>query len=247
MIKGKLKKQIVFSDYDGTIYIPDQDMKQNVKKIEEYHNIGGKFVIVTGRSKMSIKKVIEKYNIPYDYIISNNGAIIFDNNGSKIYEQNISIEISNRIIEYLKTKKDIEINFYAEEDKVEYNYQKLLKIRVKTPNNEIAKAIEIEINKLFKEDVIAYANFPAIYYKDLNFAIVDIVSIKAGKENAIKELLEILNIKGIEAVTIGDGRNDISMIKDYNGYSMETAEQEVKEVARKIFKNIAEAIEYIIK
>ena len=44
---------------------------------------------------------------------------------------------------------------------------------------------------------------------------------------------------------MGDGRNDIAMIREYNGYSMETAENEVKKVASKIFKNIAEALEYL--
>lgn len=65
----KLKKQIVFSDYDGTIYITEENMCKNVKAIEEYINNGGKFVIVTGRSKTSVSNVIKQYNILYDYII----------------------------------------------------------------------------------------------------------------------------------------------------------------------------------
>ena len=67
-----IKKQIVFSDYDGTIYITEENMKRNVKAIEEYRNCGGEFVIVTGRSKTSVSNVIKQYNIPYDYIIPNN-------------------------------------------------------------------------------------------------------------------------------------------------------------------------------
>lgn len=35
-----LKKQIVFSDYDGTIYINEQDMEKNIKYIEEYRRLG---------------------------------------------------------------------------------------------------------------------------------------------------------------------------------------------------------------
>lgn len=81
-----------------------------------------------------------------------------------------------------------------------------------------------------------------MYYDNHNFVIVDIVSKNAGKENAIRKLLEILNIKKEQVVTIGDGRNDIAMIKEYNGYSMRTAEKAVQKSAIKIFESVAEAL-----
>ena len=86
-----------------------------------------------------------------------------------------------------------------------------------------------------------------MYYDNHDFVIIDIVSKNAGKEKAINKLLQILNIEKEQVISIGDGRNDIDMIKEYNGYSMETAEEEVKEVASKIFKNISEALEYLEK
>ena len=247
MAIDKLKKQIVFSDYDGTIYIPEQDMEKNIKLIEEYRMLGGKFIIVTGRSKTSVNSVIEKYNMQYDYIIANNGAIIFDITGNKIYEQTINVNVSSQIINYLKSKENIQIYYYDENDKVEYKNQELLKIRVRTPEIETAKNIEKEIDSVFGANVIAHAAFPSMYYDDIKDALIDIVSTKAGKENAIKQLLEILNIPSEQVVTIGDGRNDIAMIKQYNGFSMETAEAEVKEVATKIFKSVGDAIEYLKK
>ena len=57
---NNLKKQIVFSDYDGTIYITEENMSRNIKSIEEYRNLGGRFVIVTGRSKTSVSNVIKQ-------------------------------------------------------------------------------------------------------------------------------------------------------------------------------------------
>lgn len=246
MARDKLKKQIVFSDYDGTIYITEQDMEKNIKIIEEYRRLGGKFVIATGRSKTSVNGVIEKYNMPYDYVIANNGAIIFDAHGNKIYEQTINVDISSKIINYLKSKENIKIFYYDEDDKVEYRNQELLKIRARTPEIKTAKNIEMEINSLFGDNVIAHAAFPSMYYDDIKDSLVDIVSIKAGKEKAIEQLLEILNMQSEQAITIGDGRNDIAMIKQYNGFSMETAEDEVKAVATKIFKSVGDALEYLI-
>lgn len=241
----EIKKQIVFSDYDGTIYITEENMLRNILAIEEYRNLSGKFVIVTGRSKTSVSKVIKQYHIPYDYIISNNGAVIFNSNMVKIYEQAITTDISNKIIDYLKTKENIEIFFYDDEDKVEYHNQELLKIRIITSDYELAQTIEDELNNMFKDEIKAHSAFPGMYYDNNDFVIVDIVSKNAGKENAIKELLDILNIEKEQVVTIGDGRNDIEMIKEYNGYSMKTAEEDVKRSASKIFESIADALEYL--
>lgn len=240
-----LKKKIMFSDYDGTIYIKEEDMPKNINDIEEYRKLGGKFVIVTGRSKVSISNVIKQYSIPYDYIITNNGAVIFDNAMNKIYEQAMEVEVSNRIIEYLSKMKNIEIFFYDDEDKIKYSNQKLLKIRVKTTDYKLAQSIENEINSKFRDDVKAHMAFPGMYYDNHDFVLVDIVSKNAGKENAIKKLLETLNIGREQVVTIGDGRNDIGMISEYNGYSMETAEDEVKKSASKIFENISQIVEYL--
>lgn len=242
-----VNKQIVFSDYDGIIYITEEDMPQNIKAINEYRRLGGKFVIVTGRSKSSVSNVIKQYNIPYDYIISNNGAVIFNKDMKKIYEQKIATDIVEKIIYYLKSNNNIEILFYDDEDKVEYHNQELLKIRIKTYDHELAQSIENEINIKFKDDVKAHSAFPGMYYDNHDFVIIDIVSKNAGKEKAINKLLQILNIEKEQVISIGDGRNDIDMIKEYNGYSMETAEEEVKEVASKIFKNISEALEYLEK
>ena len=47
----KIKKQMVCSDYDVTIYITEKDMEKNVKAIEKYRALGGKFVIVTRKKQ----------------------------------------------------------------------------------------------------------------------------------------------------------------------------------------------------
>lgn len=222
-------------------------MKNNVKAIQKYRNYGGKFVIVTGRSKASINKVITQYNIPYDYIISNNGAVIFDKDNVKLYEQSIIPEDTNKIIEYLKSKENIEIFFYDDKDKVEYNNQKLLKIRIRTFDYKLAQNIENEINSIFKYEVKAHSSFPEMYYDNIKFVIIDVVSKNAGKENAIKELIKRLKIEKEKVATIGDGRNDIAMIKEYNGYSMVSAEKGAKKAADIIFESVADVLEYIMK
>lgn len=143
-------------------------------------------------------------NITYDYIICNNGAVIFNKDMKKIYEQVITTDISNKIIAYLKTKENIEMFFYDNEDNVEYHNQELLKLRIKTLDYELAQTIEDEVNNFFKDDVKAHSTFPGMYYDNFDLEIVDIVSKSAGKENAIKKLLDILNIEKEQVVNISD-------------------------------------------
>ena len=126
---------------------------------------------------------------------------------------------------------------------MEYNKQELLKIRVRTSERDVAKNIEKQLNIVFANKIVAHAAFPSIYYSNSEISIVEIVSAKAGKEKSIRKLLQLLNIPSEQVITIGDGRNDIAMIKEFNGYSMETADEEVKQVASKIFKSVGDMIE----
>lgn len=55
------------------------------------------------------------------------------------------------------------------------------------------------------------------------------------------------NATFFRVATIGDARNDIQMIMEYEGYSMETAEEDVKKVASKIFVSVADILKYLEK
>ena len=43
-------KKILISDYDGTFYHSDIDIKKNIDKIDEFRTSGNLFVLATGRS-----------------------------------------------------------------------------------------------------------------------------------------------------------------------------------------------------
>lgn len=75
---------ILASDFDNTIYVEDKNqLQENIKYIKLWmrENI---FVITTGRSYYSIYPLLVKNNIPYNYLICNNGAMVFDANNNII-------------------------------------------------------------------------------------------------------------------------------------------------------------------
>ena len=71
--------KLLVSDYDGTLKSSVKDLMLNIEAINKFREKGNLFVIITGRGK-SIREYIEEYNIPYDYLICENGAIIYDKN-----------------------------------------------------------------------------------------------------------------------------------------------------------------------
>lgn len=61
---------------------------------------------------------------------------------------------------------------------------------------------------------------------------LEIISNKTDKSSAIKELLELLNVPKKNVYTIGDGYSDIKMIQDFNGYCMENAVDELRDICK---------------
>ena len=59
-------------------------------------------------------------------------------------------------------------------------------------------------------------------------------------------MIERLNILQENVYTIGDGYIDIEMIKDFNGYAMVNSVDELKKIAKKECKSVAEFINEII-
>ena len=72
-------------------------------------------------------------------------------------------------------------------------------------------------------------------FKDDNTIFCDIANINSNKGNAVKKLLEILNIKKEETIALGDDNNDLSMFEQVGRkVAMNNAIDLVKEKADEI-------------
>lgn len=107
--------KLIASDLDGTLMAPDHltVTPETVRALEQAHKKGVKISIATGRPLSLTDYVIEQ--LPFvDYIISSNGACVFEREtGRLIYSKLISNSISKKIITYFSGQKiffDIYIN-----------------------------------------------------------------------------------------------------------------------------------------
>lgn len=240
-----MKKRIVFCDYDGTIFVDETGISKNVGAIRRYRERGGIFVVATGRSRASFDKVVEQYDVPYDYLITNNGALTLDGNGDVIGQYAIAPDVVEKVRDFLLEKfPGVEIMYYdADADKIDFAEREMLKIRAQVEDEDMAWDIERGINKAFGGTVLGHAVVSSRYYSGILGAFVDIVSAGAGKEKAIRDVLLKLGLDKSEATAIGDGGNDLEMIREYGGFSLDSAEERVKTAATKVFGSVAEALD----
>ena len=76
--------KLLASDFDGTLNYGDTIMEEDLEAIKAWKEAGNEFVIVTGRSYESLKKQLDRYDLPVDYVVSNNGGMIYDGSGKEL-------------------------------------------------------------------------------------------------------------------------------------------------------------------
>lgn len=197
--------KILASDFDGTIYFPD-DSEKNIRNVNSIRNFilkGNIFCIITGRNYSDIKLLLNKYNIPYSYLICEDGAKIFNNMDycmDTIYLDKDTIE---NVIPILDENK---FNYYLDDGYNETNnLNDCVKIVVNCDNRDLQKKIINQIRK--KVNVHVYAS---------RFH-VNIIEASVNKASALKRLLNIENFSYNDFYVIGDNDNDYEMLKSFTG------------------------------
>ena len=231
--------KILVSDYDRTLYRNDEEIKLNVESINKFIKNNNIFIIATGRSELDIKKAIKKYNINYNYLIINHGASIIKND-KVIYNVPLDNNIKNNILEILKN----------------YNYTNLF---VCTKENSRANIIDSDLTKInvtfndknmtsFVKKLLEekYSEFVNIYFAGQGLSL-EIVSSSVGKVIALDYLSELENFDKKLIYTVGDDISDKCMLEKYNGYAIDSAVKEIKEIITNNCTSVFELVNILNK
>ena len=225
---------LLATDFDRTFYTNNTDLKRNIDNLPKFRE-RNKFVIITGRSYGDFIN-LTKNSIKTDYLIVNHGATILKDD-----------EIINSIyIDELTKKKLMElfdfnkVTYFASHDKesrVDINTLNLSKINIQLSDNLVAKKAADYINENFS-DIEAY-----ISMRHKNH--IEIVNKKANKANAIEYVSKLEKINKHLIYTVGDGYTDIEMIKQFNGYAISDAVDELKEYAIDTISSVSDMMDYL--
>ena len=225
-------KKILISDYDGTFYQNDIDIMKNIDKVNEFRSLGNLFVLATGRSYVDLNMEIDKYGISYDYLILNHGALLLSKELNVISSFNLDKDQVESILSYVNNNRDIyDIVLIDNFKKRVTDTSSIVKIMLKLYSFDNAKKVKKYIDeKCF--DIKSYCE------EEDNHYLVEIVSSKASKSLMVEKIVEIEKIKNNNVYTVGDGINDIDMIRKYNGYRVKNACDELNSITNKVVDSV---------
>ncbi|MGL5357893.1 MAG: HAD family hydrolase [Metamycoplasmataceae bacterium] len=269
-----MKNRYIFaSDIDGTILNdsgrPHPETIKAIKKAREDNHI---IVLATGRSIARIQPVLPLLNNEIDYLICNNGTLIFDCKKNEIFF--LKAIIPSLFEEIIAFAKKHSVDFTLHTDKESYNYPLLRANDSKVLENNMVEEI-INFSKKFPEKKEIYngetitqlsihssKDFCSKYLKEFeqkygndysvcvaNGIFLDINPNNISKWTGLLEIANKLKIDEDKIVTFGDSGNDYEMIKNSgnNGYALENATDDLKsKIEPKIGSNNTDAIAKVI-
>lgn len=216
--------KILVSDFDGTFY--DDQFQENVKAINEFVEKGNIFIIATGRNVTSLKNEFEDIDLKYNYLICNDGGSIYDKDGNLLAYKKINPELVPKIYNYLDKNRKAVTEVFIDMGG-EYS--------IDTDDQCITLIAKI-LDRKRAENVLAdiLTSMPEVNgYLSKNW--INIVNKEVSKANAIEYLASKNNFNHEDIYTIGDDVNDVSMIKNYNGYMIDHYEEISKLTDKKVY------------
>ncbi|MGZ9453992.1 Cof-type HAD-IIB family hydrolase [Mycoplasma sp. AC157] len=241
-----IKKMICYSDVDGTIYGRDFKVSSETKDdILKFIKNGGEFVISTGNPAFERHQNLAD-ELSIRYLITSNGAGIFDNKEKKyIYLNPFPIEIQEKIFNLAK-KYNAQVNFWNDKNyfsfnsKEEYNYSYDYSLYSR---DQVINSSQSEKN-VVKIEVFGNENDILVIYNEIKNLPINVVFMRknhleitnfgSSKGNAAKWFSQNLYDEDVKnAMTIGDSPNDWSMleISDFS-YAMENGTDQTREKSK---------------
>ena len=225
--------KILASDYDNTLYVKNNQIyKKNIQYIKEFMTKGNLFIIITGRSYKGIKDDLIENNIPYDYLICNDGAILFNSKDECLKTETIDIEKIKKCQEILNYNNYR--NYLDDGFKEIKTPEKCIKIIAKYKDKTNAEMIVNEIKK--QVDVYAYVSTEHI----------NIIDSHVNKCTGLENLLKIENLSPKNLTVIGDEINDYEMLKKFDGVTMKNHSTELDDLNLKEYETLYEYIKELL-
>ena len=252
-------KKLLASDYDGTLLLQGEIFSRDLEAISNFRNNGNLFGIITGRSISMIVDDLENHQIPLDFLVCNNGGIICDYQLNIVRRHDIPIELAIELIQSIRAKWKVMLGisdgdafgsvtsiiipasktFIPPKNMKKIPYEEIL--ANKKVNSIIIRG-KTHVETLGIKDHLeqVYGNQISLHF---NNGTLDINSNIVSKKNAVYELGEYFQTSKLHV--IGDGYNDLEMIREFKGFALENAVDIVKTHAGSVVPSVSVGINMI--
>lgn len=202
-------KKLLVSDYDGTFNIHNNKsvIDSNIDAVKRFIDSSNIFSLASARSFNSLKREIDKYKIPYNYLVCNNGGVVFDKDDNIIFFHPVLNSSLLKTLKYLNKlgilKRILFKDFYGN---ITTDLNEVCDIicTINTDNLDKLNQIQEELNYLCSTPFFHLLVFSEKMDK------VDGIDIIACKESITEEAI----------YTVGNDFFDKNMLLRYNGYRM---------------------------
>lgn len=238
--------KIIASDFDGTINYQGKISEDDKKAIKRFRKEGNKFGVVTGRDVELASWIKQENGFEFDFLICCTGAVIRSGEGELLYAK--KGKVGPFFYEMVNKALELGANFFAISNLMSKCYVDALgKIpadfsmldefthsNVGFPTNEGAKLFLDYVREAHGDKISAYQNGWH----------VDMPPASTSKVTGIYEYAKMF--ENAEIYTVGDNSNDIDMIKEFNGFAVSNAVDEVKKAAKHQCNRVADMIDYLL-
>jgi Cof subfamily protein (haloacid dehalogenase superfamily) len=238
------KIKVIISDLDGTLLNPEHKISSYTKSVfQELYNQNYLIIVATGRHHLDAMAIIDTLGIPV-YLVSSNGARIhspekkelftFDIK-SEVVKSALSVDIDPEITTVL-FKEDVwftnrlseEMNAFQADliyhpELVDYSkIEDFSAIKIFFTHENHEKLVELK-------DIILKTNSTDLHHAFSLPNCLEFMDKSVDKSVAIAKVLEIENATFEEAISFGDGFNDVKMLSSTGkGLIMGNAPQNLK-------------------
>ena len=243
-----MKYRLIAIDLDGTVINQEGTVIPSARKaVHCAIHRGMKVTLATGRMYKPSNRFAQELGISVPLICYQGALIREPSNGNVLWHKPLSVMTARKVIETLRQlgthqyvyvddemyveqviEKDL---WYTQRNGIELNLvEDLVAFLKKRPTVIAARGEPAEIEHMIDHLNVSFGQ--SLLVTKVHSSFCEIGHPATGKGNALKYLAERLDIERSQTVAIGDGPNDISMLKWAGlGIVIGKAPEEVKAVA----------------
>ncbi len=244
--------RVAVSDYDGTLSLGGRVPDETVTAISAWRSAGNVFGLATGRDLSMLLPEIERWGFEYDFLVCATGAIIYDGDLSVLGSTDIAGAMVPRVLEHSAARASQHCALFAHGaaylhlngdgswyPKLGVPYTEVTlaeaaavrgvqQISLTYPLAAEAEAHARRLNETFGEWLYAYQNGWCI----------DIARAGISKATGIADLLNAKGWPEEGLLAVGDGQNDLPMIRRFGGVTVSGAADAVRREAKKEYASV---------
>lgn len=248
--------QILATDFDGTLYRNGTVSDADKAAIAHFRAAGNKFGIVTGRHMATALYETQKQTLSYDFLICCTGGVILDAQNNILFERRIPKEA---VIPLMQKTTAFGGEFFCVSD-----FQKLFWYDTGFPSvYDSATILPVEhllqlesfheMSTRFSDEQTAgqyvdilNAEYPEWFTAHQNGIYADICAPHTDKVSGLMSVLQYFGVSESKLSVAGDNLNDLSMIRAFHSFAMDSGRAELKAEAAHIASNFREIIETLL-